>query len=248
MIERVSSIENFAGSLPDFYPALAHYLVQPDGPELIASNSRAFCLSRFHMLETLLHNLPGHQEMSLALALEYLVHLALRGPLSETGFTLDLSPQSLECSQEGQKGVDLLIADSNQLVYLGIDVKLRVGASAYERDGYGWNARLFSPYIYLSLGNFSVSTRDQQQLSVRDWFRSCAVPHIRGSGKIPHLDQFRSYLISRIERSLNGYLERLREPEMYSNDFGIPTTANEQALLTEKLATMQSLFTDLRLN
>lgn len=248
MIEQESlAIARFTAGLNRSYPPIFPYFVLADGPEAVARSSRDFRNSRQELMELLLMGRAIQEELSLSFALEHMVNLALRVPFEETGFTVQLSPQTLERSEPGQKGVDLLICDSENLIYLGIDVKLRAGHSSYQRDGYGWNPGVLSPYIYLALGNFVVNMREQQNISVREWLKRYAIPKIGSTGKIPQLDLFRSYLIGRIERSISGSLERLRDP--YNNDerpIGFPRTAQELTIMEEKLSIMQSLFFDLR--
>jgi hypothetical protein len=197
-------------------------------------------------MESLLAGNAAYHEYAQSLAFEHFVNLALRLPLEGSGFLVQLTPQSLEESTDSQKGVDLLIRDEAKLVYLGIDVKLRRGRSRLQRDGFGWNTRLLSPYIYLSLGDFVANTREGTQISVRQWLHQFAIPHINSTGKIPHWDQFRGYLLARIERSLNGYVEKVREYEEFDNLMGIPSTNESLEILIEKLAVMHCLFVELR--
>ncbi len=235
-----------------FYPSRTTYHAEPPNapngkPPVEATSSDAFLNSRKRLLEQLIAGQPRNREFSQAIALEHMVDLTLRNPLDDTGFTLELTPQSLERSIGSQKGVDLLVRDNQNLVYLGIDLKTGKGSSRYERDGYGWNSTTQSPYIYLSLGSFAVNTREQSAVAVREWLNLYAIPSILNTGKIPLLGDFRTYLISRIERSLHGCLEVLREPEEDRPPFGLPQSDQELTIMGEKLSIMHSLFYDLRI-
>lgn len=199
-------------------------------------------------MEELLIGQSEYLEYAQSVAFEHFVNLALRLPFTGTGFVVELCPQSLEMSSREQKGVDLLVMDYEHYVYLGIDVKLRRGRSNLQRDGFGWNQRLLSPYIYLSLGDFVANTREGTQISVRQWLHDYAIPSIGSNGKIPHWDQFRAYLLARIERSLEGYTEKVRELEEFDNLLGIPASPQSLEILVEKLAIMHSVFVELRQN
>jgi hypothetical protein len=52
--------------------------------------------------------------------------------------------------------------------------------------------------------------------------------------------------LARIERSLNGYVEKVREYEEFDNLMGIPSTNESLEILIEKLAVMHCLFVELR--
>lgn len=249
MVERAfrpsGAIENIVASFPPF----VQYLLTLDHPPIEATSSTNFRTSRRRLMENVVSPHEETKDHAEALALEYLAKLALRTRLRDFGFSVQLSPQSLEMSNKPEhKGVDLLISDTNGLVYLGIDVKLRTGRSIKQRDGYGWNKQLLSPYIYLSLGNFYTDIREKEKASVREWFEKCVVPRMNTTGKIPKLPEFCSYLIARIERSLHGYHERLVEPDGFTHEFGLPETKHELHVLKEKIALVHSLFLELQLS
>lgn len=231
------------------YPPIFPYRTEEHAPVQEAYSSPRFRESRSHMMADLLFYGAFQHEMAKSLALEYLVELALQYFLRDHGFKIQTAPQTLELSDSTQKGVDLLITDASDVVLLGVDVKLRRGHSSYNRDGYGWNQNLRTPYIYLSLGNLAISTREKEAISAVEWLTNYVVPYIGSSGKIPHIDTFRIYLLERIERSLFGLIERLREPEMYTNSFGLPTGDPSQEnymILEEKLLITHSLFAEIR--
>lgn len=240
-------IDTFTQSIATAYPPFVSYSIHPEHPQVEAITNPAFRRSREVMATAILSGEAFFKEMAEALVLEHIVNLSLRNPLEDVGFKVDLTPQSLEKSNQGQKGVDLLVCDTEQMVYLGIDVKLRRGKSPYERDGFGWNSNLLSPFIYLSLGNFKVDMWDKDNVGIREWLGKYVIPKVITTGKIPEIDVFRKYLLTRIEKSLTGCVERIREPDLFKHDFGLPKTPREQLILEEKLALMESLFQGLLL-
>jgi hypothetical protein len=245
----VSDIElstRFAHGYVREYPLSQTYLLDDEGQLVTASSSPNFQSARLLLMETLLQGDPSREQMAQSLIAEQIVKLSLRHLLQNTGFCANLAPQTLECGTQNQKGVDVIVVDTNNLAYLGIDVKCRVGKSPWNRDGYGWNQGLLAPFIYLSLGNWKIDTYDRQQVPIKEWLSGYAIPKIAQSGKIPHFFDFERYIAGRIERSLNGFTERIKEDPANIPPFLLPKNYEAVLLLEEKLAIMQSLFIDLQ--
>jgi hypothetical protein len=241
------SSANFITRYSRSYPSSIAFKTDTYGNHIEARSSATFQASREQLMRKLLTGTQTKESMSQALMAEHLVSLAIQPLIAEQGFHTMLAPQSLEHGKN-QKGIDLIISDNEMMTYLGIDVKLRRGRSIQNRDGYGWNATLKAPYIYLSLGNWSTAMREGEEVNVKDWLADYAVPKIQDSGKIPHLNKLRTYLVARIERSLNGYHERLIDGSMYNHSFGLPELEEDKVILARKLSNMQSVFTELRMN
>jgi hypothetical protein len=237
----------FAKRYAASFPRSTHFSIDTNGSQLEATNTRDFISSRGLLMDGLLSGNTKHEQMAHALLAENTVELALQ-PVLKDEFKARLAPQSLEWSRDGNKGVDILISDSEDYVYLGIDVKLHENRSPRGRDGFGWNDRLKTPFVFLALGNWSVDIQEREEVKVKDWLRYYTIPHLRQSKHIPGVTEFRHYLIGRIEQSLNGYREHLLEPDYYSYDVGLPEDVSGKQLLEEKLAVMQSLFTELQMN
>lgn len=244
MSERVA---RFIQSYAQGFPSSVNFQSRP-GEYVQATSSHRFSMSRASLIEDLLNGQQRHEVMAQALLAEQIVHLSLEPLLEPTGFYSCLAPQTLELSQDGQKGIDLILSGPHRLAYLGIDIKLRQGRSPWDRDGYGWNQNLCFPYIYLSLGNCFFDMRDNSSVPLRQWLKSYAIPQIPQSGKIPGLHEFRNYLVCRIEKSLQAYTDRLVDPPPNFPDYGIPPTSAQTEILLEKLAVIHSLFTELRLS
>lgn len=236
-------LHNFIASHSRSYPSNFPYRTDTDHPLQTASSTEKFRTARRSLMTELLLYRQARHEMAKSLALEYLVQLALQPLFSGSGFEIQCAPQSLECSNHTQKGVDLIICDTTGVVLLGIDVKQRKGNSIYERDGYGWNQQLLAPYIYLSLGNLQITTREQTTVSIIDWLIHYVLNHITDSGKIPHFNPFRDYLLQRIEKSLNGLTERCRESDIFTFSTGLPDENSEAFTIMErKISITQSVF------
>lgn len=245
MVAAEFRIDRFSSGYKDQYPRRATYHTTEQGGELHTRNSKGFRNGRRSLMEGMLKGEANQIEMAEALAMEHLVQLTLQQDLEAAGFWIDMAPQTLDHKDDGQKSVDLLVGGPGDLVYMGIDVKMRRGKSKRDRDGYGWSSRLCSPYFYLSLGNCRLETWEREDVAVREWLRTYVIPKIMTTGKIPRIEAFRQYLVGRMERSLYAYVERLAEGDNYHNDFGIPQTVEERDILIEKLMVMHYLFANI---
>lgn len=131
------------------------------------------------------------------------------------------------------------------MVCLGIDVKLKKSRSLRDRDGYGWSSHLHSPFIYLNLGNWSVDTWEEPLVDIRNWITNYTLPKLTTTGKIPKMYELRQYLLGRIERSISGYIELIKDPNEEIAEINIPKNYQELNILEEKLFLMHQLFSDL---
>jgi len=240
-------VSNYLNQFPPsaLYGAVPQYAPQSRLYTVGTSCTPAFRTSRQTLMSTLLEGNPKHS-MAEAFLSEYLIHIALQPVLENTSFCTQLAPQSLERSSTNHQGVDLLISDEENTLWLGIDAKLRSGKSAFERDGYGWNPEILTPYMYLSLGNWNGALKEME-LPVRQWMTTHVVGGVNESKSIPGFGRFRQYLVERIERSLAVCRERVidhDERPMY----GAPESKEELDIFGDKIHMMHGLFTELRLN
>lgn len=233
----------FAKRCGSSVPDSIAYIVDHQGQSLEATSSRNFRESREIILVDFLSGRSRQDELSHSLMAEHVVQLSLNPALQRLGFAAAIAPQSLEHGKD-QKGVDLIISDTNNLVYMGIDVKLREKRRTFpDRDGYGWSDTLRSPYFYLSLGNWRIDMREREEVPIRDWLTEYTIPSITGSKQIPRVAAFRDYLIGRIGRSIEAYRKRLDDTEFESGIYIIPDAQEDQQILREKLAVMHGVFT-----
>lgn len=222
-------MSSFLEACIDRYPNRINFNVEEKNIE--ATTSSNYANSRKKMFGDLIERKTSSVEYPRALFLEHVVFTALSKNISEKNLDLYCAPQSLELSNKFQKGVDLLICDKEKEPLLGIDVKLRKGKSFLNRDGYGWQSTLKCPYIYLSLGNFSVDTREGKNKKIRDWLSECALDKISNSGKIPKLNEFKKYLSERIKNSLTGIIERISDQNDY---LFFPYLSEDELKIVEK--------------
>ena len=208
------------------------------------TSSQNFTNSRVSLMDGYLSGKYQKTEMPQALLAEELVSLALKKPLEERGFSSYLAPQNLE-SGENQKGVDLIITDADHMICLGVDLKLKKGKSKIERDGYGWCQNIQSPFIYLKMGNWSLETREESTVDIRQWISEYTRPKLKTTGKIPRVNELREYIFPRIERTISSYIEILKEPEGKFADVTIPKNMAELNALEDKLFMMHSLFSSI---
>lgn len=175
---------------------------------------------------------------------EHLTVLGLQPLIRRYGFTVMFAPPSLEHGRE-QPGMDILLCDSENMTYLGIDVKMRRSRDRRYRDRFGWNELVKSPFVYLSLGDWSTPLPDGTAISFSDWMRLYSIPFARRLGAIPYLHDLRTYLVTRIEQNLNAYYDWLRRPDRKQDSYNYPGSDEDLKLLQEKLSIVQSLFADL---
>ncbi len=129
-------------------------------------SSGNFIKSRTALLDEFINiDKSKHHEMSRAYLAEQLVRIAIKNPLEERGFLMDIAPQNLEHGNN-QKGVDLIVVDSNKIICLGIDLKLKKRITTCARDGFGWCQNTLSPFIYLKMGNWSLETREESKVDI----------------------------------------------------------------------------------
>lgn len=176
-----------------------------------------------------------------SLLAEYVVALSLEPLLSPYRYSIDIAPQSIDHGQNGQRGVDLLILNPYRHIMMGIDVKLRASKSSLNQNGGSWLPHLESPFINLTLGNWSVTSKDPQVKSVKDWILNCVVPNVPNSGKIPQINSLRSFLIPRLINSLNSQLQISHEPDP-SPFIKLPETRQQMSIYRQKLTGLISLF------
>lgn len=229
----------------DAFPPTAQYLVDTNGNYLNANSNEEFRNNRKKQMNLYIDGNPKHESIR-GLFVEPLVCFSLRPYLQQAGFDIILAPQSLEHGIE-QKGVDLLIVDPDQYVYLGIDVKTRKDRSSKGRDRYGWSSKLKSPYIFLSLGNWDVELRENKKITVPRWTREMVVPNIQKTGKIPRINNFKDYIVSKAENTVYSFRNRLDDRKRYYGG-SLPQNREERTMLEEKLGIIHSLLTDISLS
>ncbi len=209
-------------------------------------SSRNFINSRTELLDKFLNldNKSKHHEMSQAYLAEQLVRIAIKNPLEERGFLMDIAPQNLEHGND-QKGVDLIVVDSKNMICLGIDLKLKKRKVKSEHDGFGWCQNTLSPFIYLKMGNWSLETREKSGVDIRHWIQEYTSPKLKTTGKIPRIYELRQYVVPRITDALKGYTEFINnhESQFYGNC--IPESRQSLILLKSKLSRLYTVFSDI---
>jgi len=228
------------------FPSNVSYRTHDYDSVVQTTSSRAFINSRTELMDGFLTEDKKIKwfEVSQSYLAEQLVRIAIKSPLEERGFFLDLAPQSLEHGNN-QKGVDLIIVDSCQTICLGIDLKLKKSRNKSGHDGYGWCQNILSPFIYLKMGDWSLETREETDVNIRQWIQKYTCPKLKTTGKIPRVYELRQYLIPRVTNTLNTYLEALDRPKDEFSYLYIPEDRQSVNLLKNKLLNLYSLFSDL---
>ena len=226
-------------------PQIFYAVDEPKNDTIEGFSTRNFITSRTALLDEFLNvDKSKHHEMSQSYLAEQLVRIAIKNPLEEKGFFVDIAPQNLEHGND-QKGVDLIVVDSNKMICLGIDLKLKKRRSASEHDGFGWCQNTLSPFIYLKMGNWSLETREESGVDIRHWIQEYTSPKLKTTGKIPRIYELRQYVVPRITKTLEKYIEKINdsEKEFYKNC--IPENQQSLDLLKSKLSSLHSVFSNI---
>ncbi|MBP9798016.1 hypothetical protein KBC70_02615 [Candidatus Woesebacteria bacterium] len=154
------------------------------------------------------------KEHSLASMSEALIVLALRKPLSQFGFDVQLAPEELEQGDYdlNDKGFDVTIARSENgtdVPFLVLNAKLRALKDGQRADGHCYSYRAKAPYVSCSLGNWKIDTRDAQEVDYRTWAEEYVIPHIKKGGGIPHIPEFQNGVIEALSTTVNHYQHRV---------------------------------------
>jgi len=226
-LETDKFIQRYSQSYP---PQKTYYLLNHD--PLHTTCTPDFRTSRTDLLIAHSENKKKHFEFTQALLSEFVTVLALEKPLSLYNYSIELAAQSLEHGQDRQRGVDILITNSQQKIMLGIDIKLGKNSSNLNFNGGHWLDHLKAPFINLTLGNW--------RPDIKDWLKNAVKPNIKKNGSIPDIPQLRKFAISRITNSLMIQYSMLmgRSPRLF-----IPETRKDYQVYRQKLEGLIDLFT-----
>jgi len=141
---------------------------------------------------------------------EWMTMLGFKNILERLELKIELAPSYLEIGYDERKGVDLIISkdipgDSKSFPIFAINVKLK-RLKERRTEIYKYDKILGCPAIELSLGDFSLQTRESVETSPVFWLRQIATPNITNSGKIPYFYKWREYLIHRATETLSHYM------------------------------------------
>lgn len=229
LLETSKFIQRYSQSYP---PQKTYYLLNHD--LLHTTCNHNFCTSRTDLLIAHSEGKKTHFEFTQAILSEFVTVLALEKPLFSHNYSIELATQSLEHGQDHQRGVDILITNSQKKIMLGIDIKLGKSSSRFNSNGGHWLDHLKAPFINLTLGNW--------RPDIKDWLKNAVRPNIEKSGSIPDMPQFRSFLIPRIKNSLLSQHSLLinRSPRLL-----IPETRKDCQVYRQKLEGLIDLFTQM---
>lgn len=227
-------------------------------PPCIGISYTAFASHRRRMISPLVEEDLDTQKIERdSFMCEWMTLLGFKNIINNSGLTVELAPPELEMGLNGRKGSDLIISreipgDGKQEAVLAINVKLkRLGRKT---DMYRYDAVLCCPAIELTLGDFSVQTRESENMSIIPWLRQVAIPNLTQSGKIPYFPEWQNYLISRVDTTISHYTIKINDylrgdywpSEQEANLF--PKEESEFTTFYEKLTSAYLLFQRLRTN
>lgn len=168
---------------------------------------------------------------------EWMVMLGFKRILGESELRAELAPPVLEIGSEGRSGIDLIISkpypeDNNNTPILGINVKLQQPRSNRKVEKYKCDNLLGCPYIELSLGDFSISTKEFGETTFITWLRQLVVPKITWSGKIPYFYKWQEYLIKKVSDTISHYM--IKTDDFIHGDYMLSQQENNLFPKTEK--------------
>ncbi len=185
---------------------------------------------------------------------EWASYISLMSPLESAGYTVSLASPQLEHGRPGRHGIDLVvgrhIGDTPDPV-LGINIKLQRLRETTASDSHRYDPAIRGPSLNLSLGNWAVKTREQEEIDIRRWIASLAVPNAIQTGKIPYIPALRQYIVAGVFATLNIYTwkwERYCAGNYELNEHQqclVPDGEEEEDIFEEKLFTAHQLFQEL---
>jgi len=188
---------------------------------------------------------------------EWASYISLMDPLAQVGFSVDLAPQQFESGRPGRHGIDLVVAHekgSSVDPILGINIKLQRLKETTASDSHRYDPAIQGPSLNMSLGNWAVQTREQEQVDIRRWIESLAVPHAVQTGKIPYIPALRRYIVQGIFSTLNIYTWKWDQYSKGSYALNesqqclVPYNVEEHQIFESKLMSAHKLFEELNAN
>lgn len=186
---------------------------------------------------------------------EWASYISLISPLENAGYTVSLATPQLEHGRPGRHGVDLVVGrktGDEPDPLLGINIKLQRLKETTVSDSHRFDPAIQGPSLNLSLGNWAVKTREQEEVDIRRWIQSLAVPNVIQTGKIPYIPELRKYIIDRVFSTLNIYTwkwEQYCRGNYNLNEHQlclIPENEEDEGAFEEKLFTSHQLFQELK--
>lgn len=188
---------------------------------------------------------------------EWASYISLIAPLENAGYSVSMASPQFEHGRPGRHGIDLVVGRTVGDIpdpLLGINIKLQRLKESTASDSHRYDPAIEGPSLNVSLGNWAVRTREQEELDIRKWIESLAVPKAIQSGKIPYIPSLRNYIISGIFSTLNIYAwkwEQYCAGKYHFNDSQlclIPDHEEKDQVFEEKLITAHTLFNELYTN
>lgn len=245
MTEEQIRLERFTMRYVASYPKEIEYRRLNDN--FCVRSSRDFQLGRARMMRDLLAKQKEEIGMPHALLSEFVLGLAVGPLISPFGYKVELAAQSIESGGVSQKGIDLLVVDSQKRIMMGIDVKLSEKRFEFNRNGGAWLDNLTAPYINLTLGNWNVTAKDKSVDNVKTWIIKCVLPNIIDGGKIPGLNSLRTFVVTRIKNSLEYQRERIDNNQSVTLN-GLPWDRQRKIACRQKLNGLINMFGEIEKN
>ena len=189
---------------------------------------------------------------------EWAAYQTISSTLDGTGFAVELAPPGLETGEKGRRGIDIVISTQPDrdaaTPLLGINVKLQAIKPEDRLEKHRFDPAICGPAINVSLGDWRVDTKNQEELDIRSWINTRAVKNIIKSGQLPYFNLLRGYIFDRISVTLNAYVwktDHYMSGNYIPNDHEahlFPANSQDFDSFNEKLRITQTLFTEVLLN
>ncbi len=184
---------------------------------------------------------------------EWFAYTCLHPSFKGTKFIADLAPETLERSFPGHKGTDLIISEMNDDVLIPIvSINMKLRKRKESRDDRHWFDRtLQSPSMNVSVGDWNITTRENETFNVKKWISNLVLTNIQTSGKVPYFEQYKEYILKTIRNTLGIYKVKFDEYTQgiytpHGQDRRLfPSSSDEMDNLAYKLFTGYKLFDEL---
>ncbi len=248
--------QRFLGHIRREYGAPKSFRSTTDSPTITYQSTDNRGLGKVRSIRRLI--LPDPLDVrddSNAFFSEWATKICLENLLKQYNMVVNFAPPDLERPDMTRKGVDIIIAEKNAdnelIPMLGIDIKLRELDSVYSTERHAFDTKLIAPAIHVSLGNWTINTREQEAVKIREWTSDVACPNILRSGKLPHLEELTKHICKRVDYTLSTYVAKTNG---HITNTYIPTPEEKHLFpifgknfdtFYEKLLVMQTIFTNL---
>lgn len=205
MLEKkiIIKVENFLDDVRNGYGKILPYGSEVKGKR--AGVQDKFVTQRVSAFSKHFNNPDLIEDETRVYMSEWLTYLCLRKMLTPFELSVYMAPAYLEAGNATRKGVDIVITKPDLSPVLGVNVKLGSVRQPNNGENFWYDNMLCAPAINTSLGNWRVTTREQDSHHIRGYIGEVVLPKVASSGKIPHLNKLERYIATNISSTVSSF-------------------------------------------